>query len=100
MRFRRLSAGDGVVAVPRLTSREREVLALLVRGATIRDAAAQLGCTTRAVEHDRAQLIRKLEAMAAPAQARAGASGRFASAASMSDSENSGSSSVPARKAS
>ena len=89
MRFGRKPA-----AAARLTTRERTVLALLVRGATCADVAGQLGLGVHEVERHRADLITKLDAMA---QASAGASGRFASAASMSDSENSGSSSVPAR---
>jgi FixJ family two-component response regulator len=95
MRFRRSAA-----AATRLTMRERQVLALLVRGASCADAATELGLGIREVESHRAELITKLEAMAAGDQASAGASGRFASAASMSASENSGSSSVPAKNAS
>ena len=92
MRFRRSSA-----AATRLTMRERQVMALLVRGATCADVAEQLGMGIMEVECHRAELITKLEAMAARDQASAGASGRFARAASMSASENSGSSRVPAR---
>jgi FixJ family two-component response regulator len=93
MRFERTAQGKAAF----ISSDERQVLALLGRGATLDEAAAQLGLPAAEVERYRVELIRKLQAMAAEDQANAGASGRFARADSMSASENSGSSSVPAR---
>ncbi|MEV4171914.1 LuxR C-terminal-related transcriptional regulator [Nonomuraea sp. NPDC049709] len=48
--------------VPRLTGREREVLASIARGHTIRQTARLLGIASKTVESTRARLFRKLGA--------------------------------------
>jgi DNA-binding CsgD family transcriptional regulator len=90
MRFGRTPA-----AAARLTTRERTVLALLVRGATCADVAGQLGLGLREVERHRADLIVKLDAMA---QAGGGASGGIASAAPVSATGAAGTRGNPARR--
>jgi DNA-binding NarL/FixJ family response regulator len=52
----RLSARDPAVA-PRLTPRQREVLALLVKGQRMKEIAANLGLSTRTVESHKYEMM-------------------------------------------
>ena len=49
-----------------LSSREREVMALVVTGKLNKEVAAQLGTTEKTVKAQRAQVMRKMEALSLP----------------------------------
>lgn len=55
-----LRHSDRVTSVPSLTAREQDILSLLARGQTIRQAARTLGIAAKTVENTQARLYRKL----------------------------------------
>jgi DNA-binding NarL/FixJ family response regulator len=58
----RVRFADGFSEVPELTGRERDILASIARGHTVRQTARALGIAAKTVENTQARLFRKLGA--------------------------------------